>query len=52
MAPTEAIQILAAATEPGAAINRLGYVRVQAALEALAKFVQEHTPKPSESEQK
>ena len=45
MNPTQALQVLAIATEPGVKLSRGDYVNVQTALEVLSKLV-EAQPKP------
>lgn len=48
MTPTEAVQILSAATEPQnlARMTRLDYVRVHEALQVLAALVEAAKPQP------
>ena len=45
MNPTQALQVLAIATEPGVKLSRADYVNVQSALQVLSKLV-DAQPKP------
>lgn len=44
MTPQEALQLLDQATQPGVRVDRIGYIRIQQAIETLAKLMQPQPP--------